>query len=193
MTEPDEIEKGYRKLLDKIEEYDGKIGELGEEVRSRDSALMARMGEMTAPLIGKIGLNMLMKGKQDTKGEMYDSIFYKEKMIVLGRTDPVPHRPDNPDRKVDEQFCVLGEDGRFYELMYSSDGIVVDSYRNPLSAEDALKLYGHEVMVMLYRAMRDYLQGEEELIGALEKRSPSSRRKIGDPRFISTRRWGRWV
>jgi len=49
MTEPDEIEKGYRKLLDKIEEYDGKIGELGEEVRSRDSALMARMGEMTAP------------------------------------------------------------------------------------------------------------------------------------------------
>jgi len=44
MPEPDEIEKGYRRLLDRIEEYDGKIGELGEEVRSRDSALMARMG-----------------------------------------------------------------------------------------------------------------------------------------------------
>jgi len=100
---------------------------------------------------------------------MYDTVFYKDKMIILGRTDPVPHRPDNPDKKVDDQFCVLGEDGKFYELMYSSDGIIVDSYRNPLSAKDALELYGHEVMVMLYRAMRDYLQGEEELINALEK------------------------
>jgi len=177
MPETDEIEKGYKRLLEKIEEYDGKIEELGEEVRSRDSALMARMGEMTAPLIGKIGLNMLERGKQDTKGEMYDTVFYKEKMIVLGKTDPVPQRPDNPDKKVDDQFCVLGEDGRFYELMYSSDGLVVDSYRNPLSVEDALKLYGYEVMIMLYRAMRDYLQGEEELIGALEKAMPSSRQE----------------
>jgi hypothetical protein len=169
MSGKDEIEKGYTKLLGKIEEYNGKIEELSEEVRSRDSALMERMGELTAPLIGKIGLNMLKRGKQDTKGELYDTSFYKEKMIVLGRTDPVPHRPDDPGKKVDDQFCVLGEDGRFYELMYSTDGVVVDSYRNPLSAQDALKLYGYDIMVMLYRAMRDYLQGQKELLDALEK------------------------
>ncbi len=169
MQEADEIEKGYTRLLEKIGENAGKIEELGEEVRARDGALMARMGKMTAPLVKKIGLNMLLKGKQDPKGELYDTTFYRDKMIVLGRTDPVPHRPDDPGKKVDDQFCVLGEDGRFYELMYSSDGVVVDSYRNPLPEQDALNIYGYEVMVMLYRAMRDYLEGQKELLDALEK------------------------
>ncbi|MEM2124459.1 MAG: hypothetical protein QXL43_03940 [Methanolinea sp.] len=169
MHESDEIERGYRRLLEKIEDYDGKIGELGEEVRAREEELMARMGEMTVPVVKRIGLTLLMKGKVDTRGELYDTAFYKEKMIVLGRTDPVPHRPDDPSKKVDDQFCVLSEDGKFYELMYSSDGVSVDSYRNPLAPRDALHLYGHEVMVMLYRAMRDYLEGQEDLIEALEK------------------------
>ncbi|MCQ8893409.1 MAG: hypothetical protein NQU46_02070 [Methanolinea sp.] len=169
MPGKDEIERGYEKLIAKLGEYEGKIEAMSDEILSREGALMARMGELTAPLVAKIGLNMLMRGKQDTKGEMYDTVFYKEKMIILGRTDPLPHRPDDPGKKVDDQFCVLSEDGKFYELMYSSDGIVVDSYRNPLSPADALKLYGHEVMVMLYRAMRDYLQGQKELLDALEK------------------------
>jgi hypothetical protein len=165
----DQIEKGYRALLKKIDELDAKREELSEEVRAREAALMARMGELTAPLVARIGMNMLKMGKQDTKGEMYDTVYYPLKMILLGKTDPVAHRPDNVSKKVDDQFCVLAEDGRFYELMFSTTGIVVDSYQNPLSPEDALQIYGHEIMVMLYRAMRDYLEGQKELIDALEK------------------------
>ena len=165
----DQIEKGYRELLKKIDEFNSKRDELSEEVRAREAALMARMGEMTAPLVARIGMNMLKRGKADTKGEMYDTVYYQQKMIVLGKTDPVAHRPDNISKKVDDQFCVLAEDGRFYEMMYSTEGIVVDSYQNPLSPEDALQIYGHEIMVMLYRAMRDYLEGQKELLDVVEK------------------------
>lgn len=165
----DQIEKGYSALLAKIEELDARREALSEEVRDHQADLMARMGEMTAPLVGRIGMNMLKRGKQDTRGEMYDTAFYEKKMILLGKTDPIEHRPDNFNKKVDDQFCVLDEDGRFYELMYSTDGIVVDSYQNPLAPRDALQIYGHEIMVMLYRAMRDYLKGQEDLINALEK------------------------
>ena len=49
-------------------------------------------------------------------------------MIVLAKTDPMNYRPDDVTKKVDDQFCTLSEDGRFYELMYSSDGMSVDSY-----------------------------------------------------------------
>jgi len=169
IAQMDQIEKGYRELLKKIDEFNSKRDELSEEVRAREAALMARMGEMTAPLVARIGMNMLKRGKADTKGEMYDTVYYQQKMIVLGKTDPVAHRPDNISKKVDDQFCVLAEDGRFYEMMYSTGGIVVDSYQNPLSPEDALQIYGHEIMVMLYRAMRDYLEGQKELLDALEK------------------------
>ncbi|OPX67078.1 MAG: hypothetical protein A4E36_01751 [Methanoregulaceae archaeon PtaB.Bin009] len=165
----DQIEKGYRALLKKIDELDAKKEELSEEVRTREAELMGRMGEMTAPLVSRIGMNMLKQGKQDTKGEMYDTRYHDQKMIILGKTDPVEHRPDNISKKVDDQFCVLSEDGKFYELMFSTDGIIVDSYRNPLSPADALQIYGHEIMVMLYRAMRDYMEGQKELLDALEK------------------------
>ncbi len=165
----DQIEKGYQELLKKIDEMDRKREVLSDEVRAHEAELMARMGEMTAPLVGRIGMNMLMRGKQDTKGEMYDTAFYEKKMILLGKTDPIEHRPDDFNKKVDDQFCILSEDGKFYELMYSSEGIIVDSYQNPLSPAEALQIYGHEIMVMLYRAMRDYLEGQKELLDALEK------------------------
>ncbi|MCU0632403.1 MAG: hypothetical protein MUC66_05440 [Methanolinea sp.] len=165
----DQIEKGYKALLKKIDELDARRETLSEEVKAREAELMARMGEITAPLVSRIGMNMLNRGKQDTKGEMYDTVYYPKKMVILGKTDPVEHRPDNISKKADEQFCVLSEDGNFYELMFSSDGIMVDSYLNPLTAGDALQIYGHEIMVMLYRAMRDYLEGQKELVDALEK------------------------
>ncbi len=53
--------------------------------------------------------------------------------------------------------------------MYSFDGFLTDSYLNPIDPKKALDLYGYDIMYMLYRAMRDYLKGEEELIDALEK------------------------
>ena len=165
----DQIEKGYKALLKKIDEMDAKIEPLAQEVRTHEAELMARMGEMTASLVSRIGMNMLKRGKQDARGEMYDTAYYDTKMIILGKTDPLEHRPDNIGKKVDEQFCVLAEDGKFYELMFSTEGIVVDSYQNSLSPGDALQIYGHEIMVMLFRAMKDYLRGQEELVEALEK------------------------
>jgi len=72
-------------------------------------------------------------------------------------------------RRVTDQFCVLSEEGKFYELMYSSDEVITDSYLNPISPADVLRIYGYDAMFMLYRAMRDYLKSEEDLIEALGK------------------------
>jgi hypothetical protein len=90
-------------------------------------------------------------------------------MIVLGKTDPAAVRPDNPTKQITDQFCVLSEDGKFFELMYSFDGFLTDSYLNPIDARKALEVYGYDIMFMLYRAMHDYLHGEEDLVEALEK------------------------
>jgi hypothetical protein len=127
------------------------------------------MAVMTVPVIKTIGINMLEKGKQDSKGELYDTIFFPHKMIVLGKTDPVKYRPDDVTRKVDDQFCLLSEDGNFYELMYSSEGITTDSYLHPIKPKEVLDLYGYDIMYMLYRAMKDYLKNQEALLAALEK------------------------
>jgi hypothetical protein len=133
------------------------------------SLLLSRMADQTRPVITRIGLSLLRRGKQDTKGEIYDPEYYREKMIVLGKTNPAPHRPDNPSMPVVDQFCVLSEKGEFYELMYSFDGFFTDSYLNPIAAEEVLKTYGEEPMLMLYHAMKDYLKDREELVTALQR------------------------
>jgi hypothetical protein len=63
----------------------------------------------------------------------------------------------------------MSEDGKFFELMYSFDGFLTDSYLNPMDAKIAIEHYGYDIMFMLYRAMHDYLKGEEALVDALEK------------------------
>jgi hypothetical protein len=165
----DEIEKGFDALISKVQEYEERKEELKAVVVKEEAALLARMGVETAPVISRIGLVMLERGKQDNSGELFDTRFWPEKMIVLGKTDPVEFRPDDISKKVTDQFCVLSEEGKFYELMYSSDGFIVDSYRNPIDPAEALKIYGYEIMFMLYRAMRDYLTEEKELVDVLEK------------------------
>jgi hypothetical protein len=70
--------------------------------------------------------------------------------------------------QVTDQFCVLTEDGDFFELMYSFDGFLTDSYLNPLDAKRAIDQYGYDIMVMLYTAIHDYLKEEEALILALD-------------------------
>jgi hypothetical protein len=70
---------------------------------------------------------------------------------------------------VDTQYCVLSEDGTFYELMYSSNELIIDTYRNPLAPREVIDIYGYDILFMLYRALHDYMKDEEELIGALEK------------------------
>jgi hypothetical protein len=168
----DEIEKGLEKIKEKIDNLTGlqENGKtLSEKVRAGDAKLLERMAKTAEPVVKKIGINMLKKGKQDTKGEMYDPQYYPAKMIILGKTDPAPFRPDNPSIPVVDQFCVLSEEGEFFEVMYSFDGFLTDSYLHPVTARQAIDQYGYDIMYMLYSALHDYLAGEEEIIGALEK------------------------
>lgn len=168
----DEIEKGLEKLQSKIDSL-AKLQEKGktlsEKVRENDAKLLEKMAKSAEPVVKKIGINILRKGKQDTKGELYDPQYYIEKMIILGKTDPAPFRPDNPSIPVVDQFCVLSEEGSLFEVMYSFDGFLTDSYLNPITARQAIDQYGYDIMFMLYSALHDYLKGEEELIDALEK------------------------
>jgi len=165
----DTIEKGFSEILEKIEIYKKRKDELSGEVAEQDAQLLGRMAQDAASLIHSIGLNMLERGKKDPKGEIYDAMYFPERMFVLGKTDPVPYRPDAAEKTVESQYCVLSEDGTFYELMYSSNDLIIDSYRNPLTPRQVIDFYGYDIMFMLYRALRDYMKDEEELIRALEK------------------------
>jgi hypothetical protein len=167
-----DIEKGFEKIKEKIDhlaELQEKGKNLSEKVRDGDAKLLEKMAKSAEPVVKKIGLNILKKGKQDTKGELYDPQYYIEKMIILGKTDPAAGRPDNPSVPVVDQFCILSEEGNFFEVMYSFDGFLTDSYLNPITARQAIDQYGYDIMFMLYKALRDYLEGEEEIVDALEK------------------------
>lgn len=161
------IEEGYNQLISRIKEYDSEIAEKGEEVKKDDALLLARMADSARQVIGNIGINMLKRGKIDNQGEVFHADYYTTRLIALGKTDPMPFRPDDPGKKVDDQICVLDEEGSFYELMYSSDGQVVDSYLNPTSPTEIIDLYGLEIMYMLYRALRDHMKEQRELVDAL--------------------------
>jgi len=166
----DEIEAGLKKLEQKIQDLQEKGGSLSQEIRDHDTELLARMAKTAVPVVRIVGLNMLRKGKQDTKGEIYDPAYYPQKMIILGKAvQAAAFRPDNPQMPVTDQFCVMSEEGKFFELMYSFDGFLTDSYLNPIDAKTAIEHYGYDIMFMLYRAMHDYLKGEEALVEALEK------------------------
>jgi len=166
----DEIEAGFERLEQKIKELQEKSDSLAQEIRTHDNELLDRMARSAVPVVRIVGLNMLKMGKQDTKGEIYDPAYYPQKMIILGKAaKPAAFRPDNAQKQITDQFCVLSEDGQFFELMYSFDGFLTDSYLNPLDANTAIDHYGYDIMFMLYRAMHDYLKGEEALVEALEK------------------------
>ena len=165
----DEIETGFDKLIEKIEANRGKTADLSAKVKENDAKLLARMAKSAVPIVKTVGLDMLKMGKQDTKGEIYDPLYYPRKMIILGKSEPAAYRPDNPQKQVTDQFCVLSDEGKLFELMYSFDGFLTDSYLNPIDAKTALEHYGYDVMFMLYRALHDYIEGEEALIEALDK------------------------
>jgi hypothetical protein len=165
----DEIETGFTKLTEKINQMTKNTDDAAKKIKENDAVLIEKMAGMALPVIQSIGLNMLEKGKQQGSGELYDTSFYQQKMIVLGKTEPVKFRLDDVSKKVDDQFCLLSEDGKFYEIMYSSDGFLVDSYLHPLTPQEVLELYGYEIMFMLYRALKDYLKNQEALLEALEK------------------------
>lgn len=161
------IEQGFTCLSALVTEKSDLIQANGGEIRAQEASLLAKMGVRAAVLVPSIGLNVLECGTIGLEGEVFNARHYAQKVLVLGRTDPMPFRPDNPEKQIDDQFCVLREDGSFAELMYSSAGGIADSYLQQITAEEALAIYGYELMFMLYRALREYLAGEETLIAAL--------------------------
>lgn len=173
----DEIEAGLKKLVQKIDELEklqAKCAtlsqEISQEITDHDAELLIRMAKSAIPVVKVVGLNMLRKGKQDTKGEIYDPAYFPGKMIILGKAvKPAAFRPDNPQMPVMDQFCVMSEEGKFFELMYSFDGFLTDSYLNPIDAKTTIENYGYDIMFMLYRALHDYLKEDEELVEALKK------------------------
>jgi hypothetical protein len=163
----DDIEQGFDHLLDMVEEQNRKSTTLSAEVKGKAATLLAKMGKTTVPVVQRIGMTMVDRAKLDGKGEPYDAQYHPRKMIVLGKTEPAPYRPDDAGKKVADQFCVLSEDGNFYEIMYSTDGFLLDSFLNPLTPDQVLDIYGLEIMFMLYRAMKDYLEDQQDLVAAL--------------------------
>ncbi len=162
------VEKGFERLEELIEELKGEQKELSERIKKEDVILLEKMTKVVGRVVREIGQEFLQRAKVDQKGELYDQVFYPDKMILLGKaTTPASLRPDNPAKKIDQQYCVLSEAGNLYELMFSNDGFIIDTYAAALSPEDALYFYGYEIIYMLYSAMRDYGLAQQDLIEAM--------------------------
>lgn len=162
------VEQGFDRLLDLIKETKAQQQETADLIVLEDKVLLEKMLAAVVPVVGAAGSLFLQRAKQDTKGDLYDQKYYSEKMIVLGKTEsPASFRPDDPKKQVTQQFCVASEKGELFELMFSTDGFVVDTYASPLSAEDALAFYGYDILYMLFSAIRDYALAEEDLLDAL--------------------------
>ena len=165
----DEIERGFDLIFQQLGELEKEQGTDAGRILEGKAALLGKMGAEAAPVVARVGMSMVNRAKLDSKGEPYNAEYYPRKMLVLGKTEPAKFRPDNVNRPIADQFCVVSEEGKFYELMYSSDEVFMDSFLNPLTPEDVLDIYGLEIMFMLYRAMRDYLEVNRDLVEALGK------------------------
>ncbi|MBN1431591.1 MAG: hypothetical protein JW931_02345 [Methanomicrobiaceae archaeon] len=163
------IEDGFEEILKKIEESKEREEELTAEVIEKEALLLERLAEKAKPFVSEVGVTLLVGAKSDATGQMVETHFHKKKMFVLGKTDPMPYRPDDMSKPVNSQFCALTEDGTFLEIMYSTIGPITDSYENELTAAEALDLYGLEILYMLYKAFEQYLNEEKEFVDALEK------------------------
>ena len=65
----DEIEAGFKKIMQKIEDMKKTDATLSEQVKAHDGELLGRMAAMAKPVVKSVGLNLLKIGKQDTKNE----------------------------------------------------------------------------------------------------------------------------
>ena len=165
----DVIEKGFDQIFSELDELNKAQEDRAKQIMEGKARLLGKMAGTAAPVVARIGLSMVNRAKLDSKGEPYNAEYYPEKMLVLGKTEPAKFRPDDVTKPVADQFCVISEKGRFFELMYSSTPVFMDSYLNPLTPAEVLDIYGLEIMFMLYRAMRDYLEANKELVEALGK------------------------
>ena len=165
----DEIERGFDLIFEQLEELGRAKEEKAGQILEGKAGLLGKMAGTSAPLVSRVGLSMVKRAKLDSRGEPYNAEYYPMKFLVLGKTEPAKFRPDDVTKPIADQFCVLSEEGKFYELMYSSDPVFMDSYLNPLTPEQVLDIYGLEILFMLYRAMRDYLEMNRDLVEALGK------------------------
>ena len=162
------VEQGFDRLVELVKEYKDTQKEILDKIIENNVPLLEKMLKTVTPVIAEIGQEFMLKGKQNQNGELYDQKYYQDKMIILGKPDePVSTRPDNPTKAVNSQFCVATEKGELYELMYSNDGFIIDSYLSPLTSEDALAFYGYDIIYMLYSAMKEYALAQEDVIDAL--------------------------
>lgn len=162
------VEQGFERLTALVAETKEAQNAAAGEIEKENAKLLSMMAKTVGEIVAEIGQEFLLKAKMDTKGELYDQKYYAEKMIILGKSsDPVPFRPDNPTKKVDQQFCVLNEKGEIQELMFSNDGFIIDTYASNLSAEDAIHFYGYDIIYMLYSAMQDYALAQQDVLDAL--------------------------
>jgi len=164
----DVVEKGFKRLEVIIGETKDKQKELAEEVKQNETALLTRMASSVGLVVQEIGQEFLQKAKVDQKVELYDQVYYPDKMIILGKSaTPEAFRPDNPTKKVTHQYCVLSAAGNLFELMYSNDGFIIDTYASQLTPEDAIYFYGYDIIYMLYSAMRDYSLAQQDILDAM--------------------------
>jgi len=162
------INDGFARLVDVINTQTEELGTAQEQLKLHDGALLERMGEVAMPIVNGIGIEILSRGKVGVSGEIYDPKYYETPMIVLGKAlEVAPFRPDDPSRMITDQFCTLGSDGVFYEILYSQDELIVDSFLGTLTGRQVLDLYGYEAMYMLYKALHQYADNQEQLLLAL--------------------------
>ena len=162
----DEIDRGFAALETLIRMNADTIGEESGRVRQDEAALLARMGETAAQIVPLAGLEVMARGKVNASGELFDQAFFPEKMLLLARGDPIALPADDAGKSVTTVSACFGTTN-LRQLMYSNDTVLIDSYLASLSAEDALGIYGPELLLMLYRALRQYLEGQDALLSAL--------------------------
>ena len=163
----EKIEEGFQAAVACAKKSRKGVDDLSPDIHAGLESLISHLTAEAVAIVPQAGLSMMLRGKRDGKGELYDTVYFDHKMLILGKTDPLPYRPDDITKKVDNQYLVLGEDGLFSELMYSSDGFLIDTFKKDLSSEDAVALYGFEAVVMLYKAVHQYAKEESGLYDAM--------------------------
>ncbi|HJJ55054.1 MAG TPA: hypothetical protein O0X50_03105 [Methanocorpusculum sp.] len=162
------VEKGFERLCSLVSETKEKQEKAAAKIKNDDVKLLKMMQGIVGSVVAEIGQEFIQRAKMDQNGDLYDQVYYPDKMIILGKpAELLERRPDNMNKKVDQQFCVLSEAGNLFELMFTNDGFIIDTYAAPLSAEDALEFYGYDIIYMLYSAMCDYNLAQQDLLEAL--------------------------
>ncbi|HQP72111.1 MAG TPA: hypothetical protein PLP90_05545, partial [Methanoculleus sp.] len=73
------IEEGYTRLLETLDALEAEKEEAAAKVRENAAALLARMAADAAPVVKKVGLEMLRRARREASGQLYDQEFYEKR------------------------------------------------------------------------------------------------------------------